>query len=458
MKNFSIKTALVAAFSTIALGAAAQNTLSGYFVDDYLYRFQMNPAMANDQRFVAFPGLGNLNIGVHGNLHLTSVLYNVNGKTSTFMNPNVSVQEVLSNIHDKNKIGTTNTINILSGGWKAWGGYNTINIGTRVSADVMLPGALFSLLKEGVANKDYNIGNLSANAYGYAQIALGHSRNITPDLRVGATFKFLVGGGWADAVMKDTRLTLGEDDWQVQTNAEIHANVKGLTYDTDVNENTGHRYVSGADVDGAGVGGYGMAFDLGAVYKTPVEGLTVSAAVLDLGFIKWNTDMLATTNGLKTFNTDKYTFNVDDNAPNSFDNEWDKIKDDLSALYELDDAGDQGGRTKALHATVNIGVEYELPYYRQLTFGLLNSTRVAGDFTCTDFRLSANIAPCKVFSAGINMGVGTFGMSFGWIANVHLKKGFNMFIGSDHTPGKLAKQGVPLSSNMQVNFGLNVPF
>lgn len=432
--------------------------MSGYFVDDYLYRFQMNPAIGNNQRFVAVPGVGNLNVGMHGNLHLTSVLYNVNGKTTTFLNPGVSSSEVMSNIKDKNRIGTDNTVNILSGGWKAWGGYNTVNIGARVTADVSLPGSIFNLLKNGVANKTYDIGNVNANAYGYAQIALGHSRDITPTLRVGATAKVLIGAGWLDATMKDTYLQLGENEWQVQTDAEIRSSLKGLSYKTDLNKDTGHRYVSGADVDGAGVGGYGLAFDLGAVYKTPVQGLTVSAAVLDLGFISWKNDMLATTDGRKTFNTDKYTFNVDGDAHNSFKNEWDIIKDDLSALYELDDKGDQGGRTKALHATVNVGVEYELPMYSPLTFGLLNSTRIAGDFSWTDFRLSANIAPCKVFSGGVNMGMGTFGFSFGWIANVHLKKGFNMFIGSDHTPGKLAKQGVPLSSNMQVNFGLNVPF
>lgn len=167
--------------------------------------------------------------------------------------------------------------------------------------------------------------------------------------------------------------------------------------------------------------------------------------------------MLATTNGEKTFNTDKYTFNPDDDAPNSFKNEWDKIKDDISAIYELDDAGDRGGRTTALHATMNLAAQYEFPLYKPLTFGLMNTTRFGGDFTWTDFRLSANVAPCKVFSAAVSLGAGTYGVSFGWLANLHVT-GFNLFIGTDHTPGKLAKQGVPLSSNAQVNFGINFPF
>lgn len=80
-----------------------------------------------------------------------------------------------------------------------------------------------------------------------------------------------------------------------------------------------------------------------------------------------------------------------------------------------------------------------------------------GDFTTTDFRLSANIAPCRIFSGGVNLGVGTFGASFGWVANLHLT-GFNFFLGMDRVPGKLCKQGVPLSSNAQVTMGINFPF
>lgn len=56
-----------------------------------------------------------------------------------------------------------------------------------------------------------------------------------------------------------------------------------------------------------------------------------------------------------------------------------------------------------------------------------------------------------------NLNVGTFGASFGWVANLHLT-GFNFFLGMDRVPGKLCKQGVPLSSNAQVTMGINFPF
>ncbi len=71
---------------------------------------------------------------------------------------------------------------------------------------------------------------------------------------------------------------------------------------------------------------------------------------------------------------------------------------------------------------------------------------------------SASVAPCKVFSAGINMVAGTYGVGFGWIANVHTT-GFNMFLGMDRTLGKISKNpGIPVTSNADVSIGINFPF
>lgn len=449
------KTIALGAALCAALCASAQNTEAGFFLDDYTYRYQMNPAYGNSHGFVAMPALGNLNIGVSSNVGVDNFLYNVNGKTTTFLNPNVSVAEALDGIKDVNRIGYDIKLNIISVGFKAFGGYNTVGLNVRSSMGIKLPGSLFSMLKEGVTNKTYEIANLKGYANGWGELQFGHSRNITPEIRVGANFKFLIGGANANIDMRRADLVLGTDAWHIETDADINLNLKGAKYKTDINDRTKHRYVNGLDVDGAGVGGFGIAFDLGGVYKPKfLPDWEFSAAILDLGFISWSNNMLASTNGLKTFSTDKYTFNVDDNATNSFDNEIDKIKDDVSALYELDDMGDQGSQTRPLGATMNIGALYTFPYYRKLKFGLLNTTRIQGKFSWTDFRLSANVMPCKIFDAAINMSAGTFGVGFGWLLNLHCP-GFNFFLGMDRTPFKLAKPGVPMGLNAQFNMGIN---
>lgn len=441
-----------------ALTAGAQNTRSGYFLDDYTYRFQLNPAFGNSRGFVAMPALGNMNVGINGNLNVSNVFYNINGKTTTFMNPGVNAQEFLGNISDMNKLRVNAKFDILSVGFKAFGGYNTVNINARTEVGVNLPKSVFSLLKEGLSNRSYAIDDLRARGMAYAELALGHSHDITKEWRVGATVKLLVGAGYVDAHLQRATMTLGIDSWSIESDARINTSLKGLTYDTDINDHTNHRYVNGADVDGAGIGGYGLGFDLGVIYRpAALKDWTFSASLLDLGFINWDNDMLASTNGVKKFDTDAFVFNVDDDADNSFENEWDRIQDKLSALYELDDMGDQGSRSTALATTFNLGAEYTFPLYRLLSFGLLNTTRINGDYSWTDFRLSANVAPIKCFDASVNVAAGTFGAGLGWLLNFHVP-GFNMFLGMDHTFTNLAKGVcVPMSSNSSFNFGLNFP-
>ena len=299
------------------------------------------------------------------------------------------------------------------------------------------------------------VGGLYAHDETYAEVALGHSRKINDKWRVGGKVKFLVGLGSIDAKVNNAVLTLGENGYVANVDAELKNNISGLTYETTRSDhNPGRQKIDSFDFDSYKPNGFGVAFDLGAEYKIN-DDWRVLASITDLGFIKWSETKLAATHG--QVNTNDYIFNVDDDAPNSFDNEWDRLGDGLADLYELEDKGDVGSRTTALGATMNIGGEYAFPYYRKLTFGLMNTTRINGRYSWTNFRLSANVAPLKWLSGGINLGLGTFGPSFGWILNVH-PNGFNLFLGMDHTMGKLSKQGVPLSSNMELNMGINFPF
>jgi hypothetical protein len=100
-----------------------------------------------------------VNFGLQGNLHLTDIFYNVNGQTTTFLNPKVDVNEFMANIEDKNSLGANIRLDILSAGFKAFGGYNTIGINARVNTGTSIPRALFSLAKEGVSNNTYDISD-----------------------------------------------------------------------------------------------------------------------------------------------------------------------------------------------------------------------------------------------------------------------------------------------------------
>ena len=453
------------AMMLLAAPALAQGLRSAYFTDGYLYQHTLNPALGNDDNYVAIPALGNINVETHGNFGYEDLvrdnpLYPSEStkKKTSFLNPYVS--DPLKGFNKNwNRVGADATVTLLSGGFKAWGGYNTAEINFKTTTNVKLPYELFRFAAD-AGNDDYDIGNLYANSQNYVEIALGHSHNLNSKWRVGAKLKLLLGVADADLQMKDVTAHLTGDTWTIHGDAQAHMSMKGWKYKMKEKEYKSqegtYRYIDDVDVDGSGIGGVGLAADLGAVFR-PDKHWEVSAALLDLGFISWSNDCYAT-----NLNKD-FTFNgfhdtgVNENQGNTPDDQWDKYSDQIAQFYNLQDEGDQGSRTTMLSAKMNIGVRYTLPSYEKMHFGLLSSTRFCGTHTWTEGRLSANWEPLSWLDGGVSLAANTFSTSMGWVINAH-PKGFNFFIGMDHLIGKVSKEWIPLSSNASFSMGMNVTF
>ena len=74
-KIYFIIVAVVVTMTPTAVNAQQLN--SGYFLDGYLYRHDINPAFANEQGYVTMPGIGNLNVSLNSTLPVDKVLYNI---------------------------------------------------------------------------------------------------------------------------------------------------------------------------------------------------------------------------------------------------------------------------------------------------------------------------------------------------------------------------------------------
>lgn len=452
------------AMTAITTAVLAQAPNSSYFTDDFKYRHDLNPAYANEQNYVSVPVLGSLNVKLMGNFGYEDVVRDnplyPNGsskKKTTFLNPYLS--DPLKGFSDgNNKIGLQADIAILSAGFKAWGGYNTIELNSRTTVNMKLP---YELLQFAVnmGNDNYDIGDISANAQSFVELAFGHCRKITDNLRAGAKVKLLFGIADADVKMKDVTANLTGNTWTIHGDAQAHMSMKGFKYkserkDYNVEGAGSYERINDVDVDGAGLGGFGMAVDLGAVYT--MGDWEFSAALLDLGFISWSNDMYAT-NKDKDFTFDGFhDMGVhSDNDP--IDGQVDSYGDQISDFYNLQDQGDKGGRTTGIGARMNLAASYTLPMYNKMKFGFLSATRFLGTHTWTEGRLSANWTPLTWLDGNVNLGVNSYTTSFGWLINVH-PKGFNFFVGMDHMIGKVSNEMIPLSSNAAVTVGFNATF
>lgn len=436
------------------MSAAAQESSTGYFMENYNMRWEMNPAMGNRHNYVGMPALGNLNVAVNGNLSATDLVYPYQGKTVLFTNPNISAQEVLGNLHDTNRLSESVGVNILQGGFKAFGGYNNIAINVKENTSLDLPKSIFSLLKEGIGNKTYDIKDLRVKAAAYAEIALNHSRDIkqVPGLRAGVSLKFLLPVAFVEANFNELALELGENNWKARANASMRIGLDGLRYDTKVNDRTGNRYVSGVNTDDlkVGVNGFGFAVDLGATYQW--SDFVFSLAFTDLGVLNFNSVQEASTNGTKTFETANHVIGIGDDGDS-----WDKLVDDLAPLYELSDNGNIGSTSIAVQGKMRAGVDYKFPLYHKLHFGLMNTTNFSSIFPSTEFRLSANVEPIKGIAASLSAAAGTYGANYGFLLCLG-NKGFNFLIGMDYAALKMDKNHIPLSTNCDFHMGINFPF
>jgi hypothetical protein len=109
-----------------------------------------------------------------------------------------------------------------------------------------------------------------------------------------------------------------------------------------------------------------------------------------------------------------------------------------------------------LAATMYLGAEYEMPFYKPLSVGVLYSNRFSDAAVWYDLRGFVNVAPLKWFEASVNCGVSTYGTSLGWMLNFH-PVGLNLFVGSDYMIYKVSPQFIPLNDlNYHITFGANI--
>ena len=447
---------LVAAALLVTTAASSQTLNSLYFLEGNNQRHRLNPAFTSERGFVTFPLLGNLNPTLNSNIGLGTVLYPQGDEMVTFMHPSISNAEAMAKFKSMNVLEFDLNLDILTVGFNAWGGSNTIGLSLRSQSGFYLPKGIFQFLKEGqtASEQEYNIDDLGAQSQNYVELALGHSHKITDKLSVGAKVKVLVGALYAKASAENMRIYMSDNEWRITERSRLITS-KGINYEFDEDG-----YLSDFDFSNFGVAGYGLGFDLGTVYRIN-EAATVSLAITDIGFMSWKNVTRA--DAASEFLFDGFEGIVtDEDDPayegNSIDDQMEQLGDDLEDFFRFRENKSKTKSTKALAATLNIGAEYVFPYYDKLTFAFLSSTRINGKYSSSEGRFYANVAPVNWFEASINYACSSYGSSFGWLLNFH-PRGFNFFIGSDTQFFKVSPQFIPVGrANANISFGINFPF
>ena len=293
-----------------ALVAQAQFLRSSYFMDAAQYGQQLNPAMTPAYGYVHLPGVGNTSVSFWSNgLSLNDVLDVIKNEDD---NDYFTSDRFISRLKDTNYASINAGTDIIAAGW--WHGktFMTVNLSVKVSAGARMPQALFSFMRDvrGLSNVDYadyecHIGGEDVDVTAYTELGLGYSRPVDDRLTLGGRIKLLLGLGNArlrvrtldvktnlEGIPADYNWASGDPSTPLQStgtasvdvDADLECNFDGLTLPT-----SGQGYIDELEFKPAhmGISGAGAAIDAGLAWRA-VGGLTFSAAVVDLGFIRWS--------------------------------------------------------------------------------------------------------------------------------------------------------------------------
>lgn len=472
-----IRIIAVAAVISAALAASAQGaSRSAYFLDGYTFRHELNPAFEGEYNYVSIPGLGDISTNLHSNAGVDNFLFRTTGSSgyslTTFMSPYVNADDFLRKLPGTSRINADVDAIILGGGFKAFGGFNTVSIGVSADASVKIPKSLFEFAKRGQTGTatEYDINGIKVRANAIANISFGHSHKITDAIRVGGKVRFLLGGGYVRGDIDNLHVRLADDKWLLNGTGILRAAAgSGLVIPTraESGKNCPRPAMrdqvdwDGIDYNSFSISGYGAAIDLGATW-TVIPGLELSAAVNDLGFLCWKDAVIAempatewSFNGFQNVTLESSQPNYKDRRlKTQFDNLLDDFKD---AMYFRRSATGTT-YTEFLTCTAHIGAEYKMPFYDKLSAAFLYSGHYGDCDLWNEGRVYANVKPAKWFGASVNYAYSTFGHSFGWMLNFH-PRGANVFIGSDHMFFKITPQGVPVGrASVDLNLGINITF
>lgn len=437
-----------------SLPGQAQFLRTSYLLEGSSQRMQLNPALLPGRGFLNIPVIGSLNATVGssslGYEDILDIIEN-SGDSDYFMSDGF-----LNRLDATNNLNVNLNTDILSAGWYKGKNFWSFNVGLRNDIGASIPKSMFQFMNNmnsrsfGDNIADYlgineTITGQKLEINSYAEVGLGFARNITSKLSVGAKVKMLLGIGNLRMNINQIHVetpSIASSGATTKASIQVDATLENSSKLIELSENGEEGYIDDIDFGSFGFAGYGGAVDLGVSYKL-LDKLTLSASVLDLGFIKWSqskTD-IARANANQTY---------DLSDPASQQDFMDIVSSGEILNYDMlqfsSDEASEKSRTRGLSSTVVLGAEYAL-LNDWLVVGALYTSRFAKPKTLNELTFSACIRPKNYFnvaaSYSVLQGAGkTFGLA--------LKLG-PLFVGTDYM--FLGKN----TNNVNAYFGVSIP-
>ena len=396
-----------------ACPASAQYLRTSYFMENAQYRMQLNPALAPAKGFVHLPGIGHVNASVRSNtLGLDDVIDIIKNKDDADY---FASDSFMSNLKDNNfALANAGTDLFVVGWWHNEHSFWSINFSIKADGDLNAQRNLFSFMRDmrGMESNDYSnyerdMGKQELNVNAYGEIGLGYTHRFNDRISAGVRVKGLLGVGNAHleinkAVIKTNLEGVAPDiDWStagpeelmaakgtasVEVDAMLESSFDGLEY---VTSSQGYIDELEFEAKNMGVSGFGAGIDIGVSGRV-ADGLSLSAALVDLGFIKWSKG------STKVAHANTADLGFDTENPGDILRFSDVVGSgevlnlDMMRLYI--DENDAKSRTTSLIPSMVLGADYTFAGDK-LSLGLLYTNYFARVRNESEFTMSVNYKP-----------------------------------------------------------------
>ncbi|MBP5211138.1 MAG: hypothetical protein J6Z27_04815 [Bacteroidales bacterium] len=373
----------------------------------------------------------------------SAFLYPMGGEVVTALHSSVPAETFMSKLKDDNYILRTLNYNLISYGFAKNDAFHTFEINVRALAGGSIPKEIFQIAKLGTAEKMYDLSNFRVMSNIYAELAYGYSRKLSDIVSVGVRGKLLVGLYSANYNFRKFDVEMTEDVYRATIESDMLVTNKLVNL---VPDDEGLIDFTSFASKGRSLGptAGGLAVDLGIEIK-PVENLTVSASILDLGGLFWYYGNAASTSSVITFDGFK-NVQVDQINESGLKNLLDGVKDDFLSSMKPKKLNDFV-RFYTVPFTANLGFKYRSEFYDRLTVGAAGSYVGYKGMPYWDARLFVAVNPLEWLDFTADVGYSTYGTVYGGALSLKLYN-FRINAGLQNgVSGKIAYTSTKLNAN-----------
>lgn len=485
MKRLNRIAVVVIAIVGGLLSASAQSRNS-YFMEGSYFRTDMNPALVPTRGYISLTPLGGIGVNLNNNfLSVDNFVYQRNGGLVTAFNNQVTADEFLKKLPTNCNLGFDFRANMLGVGF--YTGHMFWNFGANLRANVneMMSSGLISMTKTLGGNGVIEMSDFNCSINAYVENYLGVSIPIGEYVHLGVRLKYLMSliygniGYNADINISGDRVS-GKMSIEGAVSSPLFetrgVEMSGATTDLDLAQYINPVFTNPQFDMSNGVKGilnpigsmlkqfnnWGLAADLGVEVRLLDDQLRISAAVTDLGFLRFHSNHTLVAGDMGVLG-DFNGLTVD--PMNGGGNNESGEDYGVEFRYGYIKCPDKAYMTM-LNCTLNAGVEYNI-LRNHIAFGVLSHTEFVNKKAFTELTASVNFRPTNWISA-------TFSHTFlnnhapgvlGFALNIHPRV-VNFFVGLDYIDTRFgvyntkAGKSIPIpkymnSVNVYFGFGWN---